>query len=130
MKSNSPVTPPLIGEFERKVDSFRRVMVPSQLRRDTGSTAMYVMLAAPNGSLILVQEVDFKEWLQTYCEENHAELGSQPCPRILARSAVSIPCDMEGRILIPKHLMALAGIQTHVIFTGVINCMHIRNATT
>jgi len=112
-----------IGEFTHSVDDKGRLAVPIKFR---GALAQGVVITKGlDGCLFLYTK---EEWNKV-AEKINAMPISQGNARAFARLMLggamdSLP-DKQGRINLPKYLMAYAGIKSSVIVAGLVNRLEI-----
>ena len=105
-----------MGQYSHNVDAKGRVIMPALFREELGSTFVVTM-----GYEHCLSVYSMEEW-----EKFAAKLMSMPehnadarrLLRMFASGAVVCETDKQGRILIPGHLRAHAGIEKEVIFSG------------
>lgn len=118
-----------LGNIEAKADAKGRVFIPAIFRKQ--------LLAASEKRLILRKDV-FQECLVLYPESVWFDTQDQlrrrlnkwnPKHQNVFRQFVSdaeiVACDDNGRILLPKRYLRMAGIQSEVRFIGVDNTIEI-----
>ena len=113
----------LVGRYLHAIDQKGRVIVPAKLRAQLGET---FVVAAVLDRCITVYSMD--EW-----DKLQAKLAEMPISqarklqRYLSSNADEATVDAQGRILVPKHLLAYAGIEGEALFAGAGNRAEIWN---
>lgn len=104
----------LLGRHLHNVDIKGRVIVPSKLRAQLGET---FVAAAVLDHCITLYAPDAWDRLQ----EKLAEMPmsqARKLQRYLASNAEEVQVDAQGRILLPRHLLAYASIEKEALFAG------------
>ncbi len=109
------------GLFKHSVDHKGRVAIPHPFRK--------ILLSSKNGVLVLVKGYDgeievhpLKEWERF--EEDillalpYYKKSNRRFRRRRTFSATEVAIDSQGRIMLPKHLIEYARVETEVIITG------------
>ncbi len=113
----------VVGRFLHAIDQKGRVIVPAKLRAQLGET---FVVAAVLDRCITVYSME--EW-----DKLQAKLSEMPISkarrlqRYLSSNADEATVDAQGRILIPKHLLAYANIEGEALFAGAGNRAEIWN---
>lgn len=127
VKSNSLVLN-LIGTYECKADSKGRVMMPSALKKQLAPVA-------PNG--FVVKRAVFQPCLELYPMDEWNELMAKMGKlnrfnrknndfiRRFTAGVKTVELDATGRLLIPKDLMAFAGLSKELVLSSAINIVEI-----
>ena len=105
----------MLGRHQHTVDIKGRVIVPSKLRAGLGET---FVAAAVLDHCISLYSLD--EWAKL--QERLAEMPlsqSRKLQRYLASNAEEVQVDAQGRILLPRHLLAYAAVEKEALFVGV-----------
>ena len=113
----------LCGRFEHTIDAKGRLSVPSKMREKLG--ASFIAAAVMDHCVSLYS---LEEW-----EKLLAGLAEMPLTkarnlqRYLASNAVDVQVDSHGRILLPKHLLAYANLETEAVVIGATNHAEVWN---
>lgn len=118
-----------IGEYEDiPIDPKGRLIVPSTFRK---------ALPQGVGSLIVAEwfegclaAFDPESWnllIQQLRDQDRAQKQTRQLVRRLAGRATEAKLDRQGRILLPRKLLELAGIKEHATLSGVIDKVEIWN---
>jgi len=108
------------GTFEYSVDSKGRVAVPVAFRKKLGSEEDTFFFAPGRDRTIEVHpmtEWDDYENRTLHKQPEHSR-AAQRFQRFLYASACEAKLDTQGRIMLPRHLRELAGIDESVIIAG------------
>ena len=104
----------LLGRHLHNVDVKGRVIVPSKLRAQLGET--FVAAAVLDHCITLYAP---EAWDQL--QEKLADMPmsqARKLQRYLASNAEEVQVDAQGRILLPRHLLAYANIEKEALFAG------------
>lgn len=113
----------LVGRYLHAIDQKGRVIVPAKLRAQLGET---FVVAAVLDRCITVYSMDEWDKLQGKLAEMPIS-KARKLQRYLSSNADEATVDAQGRILVPKHLLAYAGIEGEALFTGAGNRAEIWN---
>jgi MraZ protein len=108
---------PLVGTYEHTLDGKGRLVLPSKFRNHFGES-LYVSPGA--GCLSLYTAEAFQETLERLTAQARAGDVSQMAWRGFAARSEEVRQDAQGRILLPAHLRADAGLDREVVVTGAI----------
>ncbi len=111
-----------IGNIEAKTDSKGRVFVPATFRRtlrENGVEKLIMRKDIFHKCLVLYPEETWNKRLDALQERlNVWDREQQNLMRTFVSKAEEVSLDSNGRILIPKRYMELAGIEQEVSFIG------------
>lgn len=107
----------LIGEYTHSLDAKKRLSVPAKLRRELGDGA--VLTRGLDGCLWLFPSPQWGVLAEKLAALPVAQAQSRSFARLLLSGAHEVEFDRLGRILIPEHLKAYAGLRREVVVTGV-----------
>lgn len=114
--------PIFFGSYIRSVDSKGRFSLPFRFRR-AGESEKYVLLDLP-GSLRLFPHAEYHrrlgrtlEGLSTTERWDHT--------RFLSYASCELEPDRQGRVMVPQHFLARAGVQSKVQVLGMGNFMEL-----
>ena len=113
----------LYGRFHHSVDAKGRMFVPAKLRDKLGGT---FMAAAVMDHCICLYSMDEWEKLQAGLAEKPMT-QARKLQRYLSANADDVQVDAQGRILLPKHLLAYASIEKEVLVIGAGNRAEVWN---
>ncbi len=111
-----------VGEYIAKLDDKGRMVFPAELRAQSGALDTQYMVHKDAYSKSL--EIFTREEWARHSEEVKAKLkpntsfGSKMWEEFNRHRAMVVPDEKTGRILIPKHLLEMIGVQKEVVFTG------------
>ncbi len=111
------MTKHLLGEFECKVDSKGRFLLPSGLKKQLGESDQerFVVNRGLENNLTLYPE---SEWLQISREVNALNLynkKNREFARYFFRGATELKLDSAGRLLLPRQLIEYGGIGREIV---------------
>ena len=125
-----------LGNIEAKVDAKGRVFIPATFRKQLQAASEERLVLRKDvyqDCLVLYPEsVWFATQNQLRCRLNKWNAKQQMIFRQFVSDAEVMPPDGNGRILLPKRYLQMAGIQSDVRFIGVDNTIEIwlRNVPT
>lgn len=102
------------GRYQHTVDAKGRVFVPVKLRDKLGSG--FIAAAVMDHCISLYS---FEEWDRLMGDINELALSkARDLQRTLASNAMDVELDAQGRILLPKHLVAYGMLEKDVTIIG------------
>ncbi len=111
-----------VGEYIAKLDDKGRMVFPAELRAQSGSLTTQYMVHKDVYSNSL-EIFTLEEWGK-HSETVRAKMnpltrhGNAAWEMFNRYRAIVTPDEKTGRILIPKYLMEMIGVQKEVVFTG------------
>ncbi len=118
-----------IGNIEAKVDAKGRVFLPAVFRKElTGESTPTLMLRKDlfQNCLVLYPESIWNEQTDALRSRlNRWVKEEQQFFREYVSAVVRVPLDSNGRLLIPKRFLSMAGIDQSVRFIGMDDCIEI-----
>ena len=110
------------GSYEHVLDDKGRTSLPKDFRDELaklGETGEPVITALPRCLVILTPQA-FAGWqAQLTGERGRLDDAAQRIRRLILGQAAACRIDRQGRISIPGHLLAHAGIDKEIVFMGV-----------
>lgn len=112
-----------LGEFEVKMDSKARFLLPSGLRKqlDPASKEEFVMNRGFEGCLVLYPMTEWDKITARLKKLNLFVAKNRAFYRQFHNGATSIGLDSNGRVLVSKSLMSYAGLDKDVILFAYAN---------
>lgn len=107
----------LIGEYKHKLDSKKRISLPSKFRRELGKKV--VITQGLDSCLFIYPLAEWKKISAKVSELGFAQKDKRGLGRFLLSGAQEVEVDSVGRILIPDFLKNFAGLKENVVFAGV-----------
>lgn len=115
-----------IGEYEHALDEKKRVSIPKQFR--TGLGKKLVMTRGLDNCLFVYSRESWEKVAAKLQELSFAAADTRGFNRFILSGAVEVEVDNAGRILVPEHQRAFAGLSKHVVFAGVSDRVEIWDA--
>ena len=118
----------LIGLYECKADVKGRLMLPVDLKKQLASSlssGFVLKRAVFQPCLELYSLVEWKSLMQKVNKLNRFKKKNNDFIRAFTAGVRFIELDASGRILIPKELIAFAGITKDIILTSAVNIIEI-----
>ncbi len=112
-----------IGEFSYKVDSKKRLAVPSKFRDELEGRA--VVTRGLDGCLFLYKMDEWEDLARKISSLPLAQSDARSFARVMLAGAMEVELDSSGRILLPDYLKEYAGLDKEVVIAGVYNRMEI-----
>lgn len=109
----------LIGEYTHSIDDKNRVSLPAKFRKEVGKK---VVVTHGLDNCLFVYPV--REWAKIAEKLAGLSMGqadTRGFNRFMLAGAMEVDIDSVGRMLVPEHLKAFAGLGEKVVFTGVHN---------
>lgn len=118
----------LIGTYECKADAKGRIMVPIALKKQLAPIAeggFVLKRSVFQECLELYPMVEWEAMMQKIGKLNRFNRKNNDFIRRFTAGVRVIELDATGRLLIPKDLMAFAGIQKDLVLSSAINIVEI-----
>jgi MraZ protein len=107
-----------VGEFPRQLDDNGRIILPSKLRHDVGST-VYITRAPSDRCLHLYTEEGWQEMAQTLKQLPTAtDKNAAAFVRMFFGRAAMVKVDKQGRISLTQPLIKYAELSRDVVLVG------------
>lgn len=104
----------LYGRFQHNIDAKGRIFVPAKLRKELGDSFIAAAVLDHCVSLYSLEEWD-------KLQEKLADMPmtkARKLQRYLSANAADVQVDAQGRILLPKNLLAYAGLEKEALVVG------------
>ena len=113
----------LLGEFDCKLDSKGRMMVPSSLKKQLPEAERdgLVINRGFEKHLVIYPRKVWEEIVAELAKLNQYERKTREFIRFFTRGASELTLDASGRVLLPKSLIEFAGIKGDVVLACHIN---------
>jgi MraZ protein len=105
------------GEFRHTIDAKGRLIVPARMRDEIDDDSV-VLVMSPEGCIDLYSGDRWAEYESQLLAQRKANPDSRTVIRRIASSAHPDRIDRQGRMTIPPHLRAHAGIEREVLVVG------------
>lgn len=118
----------LIGTFECKADNKGRLKIPSSLKKQldpVASSGFVVKRAVFQSCLELYPMEEWNKLMEKVSGLNRFNRKNNDFIRRFTAGVRTLELDAAGRILIPKDLIAIAGIEKEVVLSSAINIIEI-----
>ncbi|WP_010523202.1 division/cell wall cluster transcriptional repressor MraZ [Aquimarina agarivorans] len=122
----------LIGTYECKADAKGRLMLPSAFKKQLDSVLSDGFVLKRSVFQPCVELYPKKEWdvlMQKLNKLNRFKKKNNDFIRRFTAGVKEIEVDATGRILIPKDLVAFAGIKKELVLSSAINIIEIWDKT-
>ena len=106
-----------IGEYEHNLDEKNRISLPKNFRTSFGKKL--VMTRGLDNCLFAYSRQSWEKVAKKLEELSFAQADTRGFNRFLLSGAAEVEVDNAGRILIPEHQRAFAGLKKRVVFAGV-----------
>lgn len=116
-----------LGTYEHSLDPKGRVILPAKFRERLEPGAY--LAKSLDGCLALYDAEEFQKVAMAMQEQARRGAVERNAVRSFAAGAAEATPDKQGRISIPQHLRAFAGLEREVVVTGAINRIEIWDAT-
>ncbi len=104
----------LYGRYQHNIDAKGRIFVPAKLREKLGETFIAAAVMDHCVSLYSMEEWDkLIEGLS-----NTPMTQARKLLRYISTNAADVQVDAQGRILLPKHLLAYASLEKEALVVG------------
>lgn len=118
----------LIGTYECKVDVKGRVMVPAPLKKQllpVMTDGFVIKRAVFQSCLEMYPMVEWNALMQKMGQLNRFNRKNNDFIRGFTAGVKTVELDATGRLLIPKDLLAYAGITKEIVISSAINIIEI-----
>ncbi len=118
----------LIGTYECKVDAKGRLMVPSALKKQLApmmQDGFVIKRAVFQNCLELYPMEEWNVLMSRMNKLNRFKKKNVDFIRRFTAGVKTVEVDTNGRLLIPKDLIAFAGIQKEIVLSSAINIVEI-----
>ena|SRR3989338_216954 len=106
-----------IGEYEHSLDEKKRISLPKAFRAALGKKV--VMTRGLDNCLFVYSRSSWENVAGKLQSLSFVQADTRGFARFMLSGAAEVEVDGAGRILIPEHQKAFAGLKKHVIFAGV-----------
>jgi transcriptional regulator MraZ len=118
----------LIGTYECKVDAKGRLMLPSALKKQLSSSmqkGFVLKRAVFQSCLELYPMQEWETLMQKVNKLNRFKKKNNDFIRRFTAGVKLIELDTSGRLLVPKDLIAFAGISKEIVVSSAVNIIEI-----
>ena len=112
-----------IGEYRHTIDAKKRLSIPAKFRKELGKKA--VLTRGLDQSLFLYPMKEWEHIAGKLSQLPAGQANTRGFVRLMLAGAEEVEFDSLGRILIPDHLKAYAGMAQSTVVTGVHNRLEI-----
>ncbi len=106
------------GAIENKIDSQRRIAVPSDWREENPSGIFVIMPGCDSTLQIYPLDVYNARYANVLTPQNSVNKSIQTRQRYLFSLTLKVRCDKQGRIQLTQKLLEYANIKDEVAFIG------------
>lgn len=104
----------LYGRYQHNIDAKGRIFVPAKLREKLGDT--FIAAAVMDRCISLYSMEEWDKLLEGLSETPMTQ--ARKLLRYLSANAADVQVDAQGRILLPKHLLAYASLEKEALVLG------------
>ena len=115
-----------LGEYQHSLDIKGRVILPAKFREQLEGGAYITKLL--DGCLAVWTAEEFHRVAADMQEKARRGQTERNVVRSFAAGAADVQADKQGRIAIPAHLRAYAGLERDVVIAGVLNRIELWDA--
>lgn len=108
-----------IGQYRHTLDDKNRLTVPAKFREALGLSA--ILTKGFDGSLAIYTESEFNALLASLARLDTNSNDVRRHIRVITASATPCEWDKQGRMVVPSHLLQLAGITKDCVLIGAQN---------
>lgn len=106
-----------LGEYLHTFDTKNRVSVPSKFRKELGR--LVVVTRGLDHCLYVYSRKAWEKEAKLYAAEASGSAARRGLARLFLAGSSEVDVDSAGRILIPDHLRAYAGVKDKAVVAGV-----------
>ncbi|RJR13665.1 division/cell wall cluster transcriptional repressor MraZ [Candidatus Parcubacteria bacterium] len=118
----------LIGEYEHTLDEKKRISLPKSFRGSLGKRV--VVTRGLDSCLFIFSHESWKKIAEKLQSLSFVRADTRGFNRFMLSGAAEVEIDNVGRMLIPDHQKAFAGLKKKVVFTGVSDRVEVWDADT
>lgn len=115
----------LIGEYQYKMDSKKRLPMPAKLRELLGSRV--IITRGLEGCLFVYSMNTWNDVFTKLMQAPQGQLASRGFTRLLLSGANEVELDLLGRVLVPENLKDYAELGKDVVVVGAGNHLEVWN---
>lgn len=104
----------LYGRYQHNIDAKGRIFVPAKLREKLGDS--FIAAAVMDRCISLYSMEEWDKLLEGLSETPMTQ--ARKLLRYLSANAADVQVDAQGRILLPKHLLAYASLEKEALVLG------------
>jgi MraZ protein len=108
------------GEFRRTIDAKGRLIVPALMRSELENDTA-ILVVSPDGCIDMYSGDGWRDYEGKLLDQRRSNPTARAVVRRIAASAHSDQIDRQGRLHIPDHLRAWAGIERDVTVVGALD---------
>lgn len=116
----------LIGEYEHTLDDKKRISLPKAFRKALGRKV--IITRGLDNCLFVFSHESWETIAKKLQALSFAHQDTRGFNRFMLSGAAEVDIDNVGRMLIPDHQKAFAGLKKRVVFTGVSDRVEIWDA--
>ncbi|CAN5614308.1 division/cell wall cluster transcriptional repressor MraZ [soil metagenome] len=105
------------GEFRRTIDTKGRLIVPASMRGELEDDTA-ILVVSPDGCIEMYSGPGWRDYEAKLLDQRRSNSTARAVVRRIAASARSDQVDRQGRLHLPDHLRAWAGIEREVTVVG------------
>ncbi len=112
-----------LGEFECKLDTKGRLMIPAGLRKQMPEVEKdgLVVNRGFEKHLVIYSRKEWDKIMEDLSKLNQYEKKTRDFIRYFTRGATDLALDAAGRVLLPKSLLEYAGIAADAVLSSQLN---------
>jgi MraZ protein len=113
----------LLGEYDCKLDSKGRLMIPADLKKQLPGVENegLVILRGFEKQLTIYTKKEWENTVNDLSKLNQYDRINRDFVRFFTRGAIGLSLDGAGRVLLPKTLLEYAGINNEVVLSCQLN---------
>lgn len=113
----------LVGHYQTKIDLKNRTAVPAKYRQVLGKKV--VLAQWYENCLVIVSKDQWEALLEQIAQKSFIVSPARETDRFLLGNAFEIDLDSQGRFVVPPTLTKYAGLNSEVVFIGLLNRVEI-----
>ena len=107
----------LIGEYEHTLDEKKRISLPKTFRAALGRRV--IMTRGLDNCLFVYSRIAWQRVAEKLQSLSIVDADTRGFNRFMLSGAAEVDVDTVGRVLIPDHQKAFAGLKKRVVFAGI-----------
>lgn len=106
-----------LGEYQHTFDTKNRISIPSKFRKDLGRVV--VVTRGLDHCLYIFSRKAWEKEAKNYASDVNGSAARRGLARLFLAGSFEVEVDGSGRVLIPDHLKAYAGVKEKAVVAGV-----------
>ncbi len=107
----------MIGNYSNKLDDKARLTIPAKFRDELGSSI--VASYGFDNTIEIRTSKSFEIWMKSLTSKGNLSKNARQLSRVILGNSFELTLDKAGRVLLPKPLIKLIGLDKEVTLIGI-----------